>query len=110
MSLREMIEHPPDIRDLPIWRKVLIACAFALFMFIGFASLDKDLTIYASAPTYPVAATGQVYPVSVEHGYIRYVTLAEKENPLVDGRAGSWAGAAFVGAFFLWITSRRKSA
>jgi hypothetical protein len=110
MSLREMIEHPPTISDLPIWRKILVACALAFFLFVFAVGIEKHLTIYGSAPDHPVSATGQVYAVDVMHGYTRYVTLPEKESFLLwAGRAGSWAGAAFVVAFFLWITSPRKS-
>jgi|SRR5579864_803519 len=108
MSLREMIEHPPAMSDLPIWRKILIVCALAFFVLISFAMVDKEMTIYGSAPDHPVPVKGEVYQVDVMHGYIRYVTLKEKESPLL-GRAGSWAGAAFVVVFFLWITSPRKS-
>jgi hypothetical protein len=108
MRLREMIENPPKISDIPLWRKVLIICALAFFVFIGAAMVDKELTIYGSAPDHPVPATGQIYEVDVMHGYIRYVTLEEKESPLL-GKAGSWAGAAFVAAFFLWITSSKKT-
>ena len=108
MSLREMIEHPPQIYDLPVWRKILILCAFAFCVFVGFASLNKELTIYASAPHHPVPANGQVYEVTVMHGSIRYVTLDEEESPLL-GRGGSWVGASFMSAFFLWITYRKKS-
>jgi hypothetical protein len=110
MSLREMLEHPPPISDLSIWRKVLIASALAFFMFVFAVGIDKHLTIYGAAPDHPVPATGQVYAVDVMHGYVRFVTLPEKESFLWwAGKAGSWAGAAFVGAFFLWITSRRRT-
>lgn len=108
MSLHEMIKNAPAISDLPIWRKVLIACALVFFVFIGFAGVDKDWTIYGAAPDHPVPETGQICKVFVNNGYVRYVTLDEKESPFVDGRASSWGGAAFMTAFFLWITSRKK--
>jgi hypothetical protein len=109
MWLREAIENPPAISDVPLWRKLLIVCLMAFFVFVGAASLDKEFTIYGSAPDHPVPATGQIYEVNVMHGNIRYVTLEEKESPFL-GRAGTWAGAAFVSAILLWITSRKKSA
>src|SRR5258708_3937001 len=91
MSLREMIEHPPNISDLPIWRKILLACSLAFFVFVFVAGIDKHLTIYGSAPDHPVAETGQIFSVSVMHGYIRYVTLRERESYLLwAGSAGSW--------------------
>lgn len=108
LQLRKMIEHPPAFSNLPMWRKVVIVCAFAVFFFIFIASVDRQFTIYGSAPDHPMPATGQVYPVDVMHGYIRYVTLQEKESSLL-GAAGSWAGAAFVAAFFIWITGPRRS-
>jgi|SRR6185369_8639270 len=110
MSIREMIEHPPEFSDLPIWRKILFTCSLAFFVFLFVAGIDKHLTIYGSAPDHPVPATGQTYDVSVMHGYVRYVTLREKESySLWAGRAGSWAGAAFMLAFFLRIVPIRKS-
>jgi hypothetical protein len=109
MTVPEMVEHPPAISDLPTWRKILIACALAFVVSIGFAAVNRELTIYGSAPDHSVPAQGKIYKIEVMHGYIRYVTLEEKESPLL-GVAGSWAGAAFVAAFFLWITSPRKSA
>jgi hypothetical protein len=106
-----MIEHPPNISDLPIWRKILLACSLAFFVFVFVAGIDKHLTIYGSAPDHPVAETGQIYSVSVMHGYIRYVTLRERESYLLwAGSAGSWAGAAFVLAFLLRIIPIRKAA
>jgi hypothetical protein len=110
MSIRQMLEHPPAISDLPVWRKIALAVALAFVVLIGTVSIDKHLTIYGSAPDRPMPSTGQVYAVEVMHGYIRYVTASEKDSfDLWAGRAGSWAGAAFVGAFFLWITYREKT-
>jgi hypothetical protein len=110
MGIREMVENPPAISDLPIWRKTVLVAAVVFSLFIAAVAVDKHLRIYASAPDHPVPATGQVHEVDVMHGYIRYVTLQEKESFLLwAGRVGSWAGAAFVAAFFLWITSPRKS-
>ncbi len=110
MSIREMVENPPAISDLPVWRRIVLVAALAFGLLIAAVAVDKHVTIYGSAPTHPVPATGQVYEVDVMHGSIRYVTLQERESFLFwAGRAGSLAGAAFVGAFFLWITCRRKS-
>lgn len=110
MSLRERIEHPPKISDLATWRKVVLVVAVAFALLIAALAVDKHLTIYGSAPDHPVPAQGQVYPVDVMHGHIRYVTLQEKKSFLLwAGQAGSWAGAAVVVAFFLWITSPRNS-
>ena len=111
MSMREMIENPPAMSELPAWRKIVLIVAVGFALLIAGVAADKHLTIYGSAPDHPVPATGQVYQVDVMHGYIRYVTLQEKQSFILwAGRAGSWAGAAFVTAFFVWITSSRKSA
>lgn len=110
MSIREMVKHPPMISDLPLGRKIVIAVALGFVMVVGAVGINEHLTIYGSAPNHPVPSTGQVYAVDVMHGYIRYVTASEKDSfDLRAGRAGSWAGAAFVGAFFLWITYRKKT-
>jgi len=106
--LIKMIENPPRISDVPLWRKIVIIFALGFSLLIGAAMFDKELTIYGSAPDHPIPATGQIYEVNVMHGYIRYVTLEEKESPLL-GKAGSWAGAAFVAGFLLWITCPKKS-
>ena len=72
-------------------------------------SVDKDRTIYATAPDHPVPEKGQIYSVDAEHDNIRYVTASEIESfDLWAGRAGSWAGAAFVGAFIPWVTSPKR--
>jgi hypothetical protein len=102
-----MIENPPALSEVPLWRKVLITFLIAACVFLGAAMMDKQLTIYGEAPDHPVAATGQVYGIQAMH-HLRYVTLQEKANPLLR-RAGSWCGAAFVVALFLWITSPKKT-
>ena len=109
MSIREMIENPPAISHLPIWRKIVLVFALAFGLFVTAGAVDKHLTIYGTAPTHPVPETGRVYEVDVMHGSVRYVTLQEKQSFLFwAGRAGSLAGAAFVGAFFIWITYRKS--
>ncbi len=106
MSLREMIGHPlPPISKLPLWRKVLIFCGIGFFVFVGVNLTYLDLTIYGWAPDHAVPATGQVYPVSVNHGYLRYVTLQQFQNFDLARIAITWGGAAFVVAFFLMVTS-----
>ncbi len=109
MSWYEKIKNPPPMSDLPLWRKVVMACALGFAVLMPFASLHKELTIYGAAPDHPVPETGQIYEVFVNKGSIRYVTLAEKESPFLDGDDGSWAVVAFMTAYFLWITSRKKT-
>jgi len=66
--------------DLPIWRKILLACAIGSFFFFWYRLFDKEADIYVSAPSAPVASTKQVYPVLVNHGYVRYLTQKEADN------------------------------
>lgn len=68
------------LSELPLWRKVLIAFAVGLFFWIGYTSFSKEAEIYASAPSAPITATRQVSAVSVNHGYLRYVTPEIAEN------------------------------
>ena len=63
-----------------MWRKTLLACAVAVFFFFGYRLFDKEADIYASAPNVPVARTKQVYPVHVNHGYVRYLTQKEADD------------------------------
>ncbi len=69
-----------EFSELPVWRKVLIALAVGLFFFVGYTLFSKEAAIYSSAPDAPVAATRQVSPVQVNHGYLRYVTPETAEN------------------------------
>jgi hypothetical protein len=109
-KLIKMVENPPAISDLPIWRKMLIVPAFCLGLLTTATAVYKDVTIYEWAPDHPLPATGQTYLVSVMHGYVRYVTLEAMQSfSLWEGREASWAGPAFVGAFFLWVTSPKKT-
>lgn len=100
MWIRERLENPPQISDLSTWRKVVIVVAIAFALTIAFVGFDKDMEIQATAPNHPVPAQGRVFPVDVNHGYIRYVTWEEKQSFLLwAGQAGSWAGAAAMMPF-----------
>jgi hypothetical protein len=88
--------------DLSLWRKVLILALIAASLFFGFATADKNLD-YLGAPDHPVVSTGQIFRVYAS-GYIRYVTLDEKENVFFT-LGNSWAGLALLSAFFVWVTS-----
>ena len=107
VAISERVEHPPALSDLPLWRRAFIVCALAFALVVTALAITKQLAIYGSAPDHPVPATGQMFEIYAL-GHTRYVTLAEKESPLV-GRAGSWLGAAFVAAFALWITSPKET-
>jgi hypothetical protein len=69
-----------EFSELPIWRKVSIVLAVSLFFFVGYKLFSKEAEIYASAPGAPIAATRQVAPVRVNHGYLRYVTPETAES------------------------------
>jgi hypothetical protein len=98
------------LSDLPVWRAVLIIVALGFFLFVSARAVDEDLTTFAKAPDHPIPAAGQVYPVSVEHGYTRYLTASEKASFEVwDGVAVTWGGAAFLCACFLYVTSLKKT-
>jgi hypothetical protein len=106
----EKFNHPPPLSEIPAWRKFLFFSLLGVCLAITAKGVDEDLTIYSTAPDHPVPGTGQVYRVSVEHGTIRYVNASEKQSwDVWGGVAGSWVGAAFLCAFFVLITSRRKS-
>jgi hypothetical protein len=110
MSFYEKYRNPPSVSDLPIWKWLLFFSALGFSLAITAIAVDKDLTIYGTAPDHPVQETGQTYPVYVEHGAPRYVASSEKESAdLWIGRAGTWAGAAFLGAFLLWVTSPNEA-
>jgi hypothetical protein len=110
MGLQDLIENPPPIGDLPAWRKILIVCALGFAFFVGFMNVDIEFNIYGGAPDHPVAESGQTYTVHVMHGYARYVTREERDRKAFWNLAITWAGSAFLIAFFLWITSRRRVA
>jgi hypothetical protein len=88
-----------EFSELPLWRKVSIVLAVGLFFFLGYTLFSKEAEIYASASEAPVAATRQVSPVRVNHGYVRYVTHETAEN------IGSWRQATgpSVGALALVV-------
>jgi hypothetical protein len=66
--------------DLPLWRKAVIVGAAILFFVSGSMPFDKESNIYVSAPGQPNTATRQIYPVHVNHGYLRYVSKEEAES------------------------------
>jgi hypothetical protein len=73
-----------DFSELPIWRKIISIgsgiAAFVIGATLGVSLPSKRIEIYHDAPTAPVPATKQVYPVHVEGGYLRYVTQEQAEQ------------------------------
>lgn|SRR5579862_411724 len=109
MWIRERLENPPQISDLSTWRKIVIVVAIAFALTTAFVGFDKHMEIQATAPDHPVPAQGRVFPVDVNHGYIRYVTWEEKQSFLLwAGQSGSWAGAAMMIVLFILLTAPRQ--
>jgi hypothetical protein len=109
-----MVGVPARFRlsELPLWRKVLIVLAMGLFFFVGAKLFNKEVEIYTSAPAAPVAATRQISPVHVNHGYVRYVTPEAAEN-LASWRAAGPSIVALalmlVGALLLTYRGDRRT-
>ena len=101
--------RPTQFSDLPVWKAILIVVAMGFCLFTFARGVDKDLTTFAKAPDHAVPSAGQVYPVYVEHGNIRYLTASEKASfDVWDGLAPTWGGAAFLCACFLYIISVKR--
>jgi hypothetical protein len=110
MALDDRYKHPPPLSDLLTWKRVRFYAALGFSVLIAGVGADKGLTVYGTAPDHPVPDKGQISPVDVDDGHIRYPTASEKESfDVWAGRAGSRAGAAFTRAFFLWTTSHKKT-
>jgi len=107
MWIRERIENPPSY--LSTWRKSVLVVAAVFTLLVAFIGFDKHMEIQATAPDHPVPARGQVYPIDVNHGYIRYVNWKDKESFSLWGLATSWVGAVDLLAFFVWLTAPRET-
>lgn len=73
MWIRERLENPPT--NLSTWRKMVIVVMIAFATVIAVVGFNMHMEIQATAPDHPVPAHGQVYPVDVNHGYIRLCDL-----------------------------------
>jgi hypothetical protein len=104
MSLEEMIRRQAPFHALPLWRRIVIVCCLGLAIFVGVMTFGREMDIYGSAPDHPVVATGQTYQVHVNHGFVRYVTLLERDKLIFwESNIGNLAGAPVLAAFLLWI-------
>jgi hypothetical protein len=101
-----------ELSELPLWRKVLIGLVVGFSALIGYSDFSTEADIYVSAPRAPVVATGQVSPVHVNHGYLRYVSPDAAANLAFLRVAGPTVGAlALVAVGILLLTyqgARRK--
>jgi hypothetical protein len=105
VSLEGMIRRPAPFNTLPRWRKILIFCCITSFVFGAAMLANVELDMYPSAPDHPLAATGEIYPININHGFIKYVTLQDKMRlDLWEFRAGLLCGPAMLAIFFLWVT------
>jgi hypothetical protein len=100
-----------DFSELPIWRKIVSVGAAVAALVIGAtlgASLpSKTIEIYHDAPSAPVTATRQIYPVHVEGGYLRYVTKEQAEElDFLQRTTGPSIGASLVTAALVLLTYR----
>ena len=70
-------------------------------------TVDKELDSYGGDPDHPITATGQIYPVHVNHGYLRYAKKDEHGSLVFwEDELGSWIGLPFFAAVFLWLLYR----
>jgi hypothetical protein len=111
VTLIEVGKDLPAISDMPVWRRIVLYLTLGFFLLVTVLLIGDDSTIYESAPDHPVPTAGQMYAVKVMHGHVRYVTASERDSNLAisDGRIVSWAGAAMLVAFFVLVTSRKKT-
>ena len=58
----------------------MLAVCIGLWLFLGPKLFIQETDIYTAAPKNPVASTGQVYAVHVNHGAVRYLTAKEFER------------------------------
>jgi hypothetical protein len=66
--------------DLLVWRRMALICCAGVWIFFGMRQFSLEADIYTSAPNAPIIQTKQVYPVHVNHGYLRYVTKEQAEK------------------------------
>jgi hypothetical protein len=96
-----------DLGDLPVWRKRLLACCVGVWCLFGGRHFSQEADIYTSAPQTPVIKTKQLYPVHVNHGYLRYVTKHEAEKwEFSNSTTGPIIGATAVTMLLLLGTFR----
>jgi len=107
MSLVGMIREQVSFPELPLWRKVVIGLCLALAVFSAAMAFNKEIDIYGSAPDHPVAATGQTYPVKVNHGSLRYVTPTQSASlQFWEDSVAGLGGTAVLVALLSFITYR----
>jgi hypothetical protein len=106
MSLEQMIRNQLSFDVLPTWRKSFIICCIGMGVITGGLTFNRDMNIYG-APDHPVVATGQTFPVTVNHGSARCVTQRERDSfEFWGANVGLLTSGPFLLAFLIWITYR----
>jgi hypothetical protein len=101
-----MIRRQAPYSALAAWRKVLIVCCITASVLAAALLADFEFDLYSSAPDHPVAESGHVYRINVNHGFTRYVTIQDKTRlDSYQSNSRNVCGLAMLAAFFLWITS-----
>jgi len=109
MSLRSRIENPAPFHSLPVWRKIVLVGGLGFCVLVGAMTVDKQLDIYGGAPDHAVPATGHIYAVHVNHGFLRYATKKQRDGLIFwEVQMGSWEGLPAIAAVFLWLLYRPK--
>lgn len=109
MSSRGNIGVQLRFSELPKWRRSIALICLGVCLFLGWMATSNEISIYASSPTTPVSATGQVHEMLVMHGSLRYVTIEQQENlRFWNDKMLSLAGIPFVVAFLALVRFRRE--
>ena len=69
-----------DLDAIPLWRKIVILSGFCGTLALGGVLAHREFDFYVSGARSPHAVTGEIYPVSVNHGYVRYLTAKDYES------------------------------
>jgi hypothetical protein len=78
--IREFGSFRTNFEDMPVWAQlVVVLCVCAIVTILANIIL-METSIYHSSPSVPMAASGQIYPVHVMRGFLRYVTRGELER------------------------------
>jgi hypothetical protein len=78
-----------------------------MFFYMGSGAAVDDAHVYSAAPKSPVASTGQIIPVTVMHGSVRYLTPKEYEDFLKHQDLAGWVGVPFILVVLVLGTSPR---
>jgi hypothetical protein len=87
----------------------VLVCGIGFCVVVVAMTVDKQFDIYGGSPDHSVPATGHVYPVHVNHGYLRYATKGERDSLVFwEVDMGSWVGLPFLAVVLLWFLYRPK--